>query len=495
MKAEAVALRRGIDARSLALVAASVSVFLLIGLVIARGFGQIAAALVVAAVALALGARSWRASMYGLLFYLPVSGIPIIVLYPDTSPALLAKDVLFVLPAYVGFAAYALRNGPRPGPRPRGKILLVLLALTVVGQTANAALTNPLVGLIGAKVWLGYLPLYFLGFWLVRGRADLRRLLAAMSLAALVPVVVGLLEAMLIYSGNPGVVYRFYGDAAASVTQDFAQFEYAGGGSLRRISSTFSFVTQYYVFTSAMVAVVYAWWRFSLHGTRWSFSGYLAWAGVICAGFLTGARGAFVFIPLLVGLILVLEHGSRVLTPLRLLAPAAMFVAAVTVIGAGTAEIFFGTINLGLEEVRDSLVGGMGKAFDLTWAGLGAGVDTNAARYASGDAAQFPAVGGTWYESWWVKVQLELGVTGLALVLAATVAFLIGGIRAHRRLRDPRLKSVSASLFAFVLWTLIYGTKGQYLDLDPANVYFWLFAGVLMRIWTLEQTEAVDDNG
>ena len=85
------------------------------------------------------------------------------------------------------------------------------------------------------------------------------------------------------------------------------------------------------------------------------------------------------------------------------------------------------------------------------------------------------------------QVVLELGLPGLAGAAALMGWLLVGGYRSHRRIADPGLRQVSAALLAFVLWTLVYLTKGAEIDLDPINVYFWLFAGILLRLPLLQE--------
>ena len=75
----------------------------LAGLAVGTGHGIEAIAVVGVSLFVALGLFNWRRSVYGLLMYLPFSGIPIIAAYPRTALATLAKDVLFVIPAYLGF--------------------------------------------------------------------------------------------------------------------------------------------------------------------------------------------------------------------------------------------------------------------------------------------------------------------------------------------------------------------------------------------------------
>jgi hypothetical protein len=314
--------------------------------------------------------------------------------------------------------------------------------------------------------------------------------LKVMSLAAIVPATVGIVEAILIYRGNAHIVYSLYGDAALAATQGFAHMEYAGGGVSRRIPSTFSFVTQYYTFLAAMISITYGWWQGFLVGTPHARRGAALWALMIAAAFLCGARGAFFFVPLLVVLTLVIEQGLARIASLRMLTPVAIFLAAVAVFGAKGHSVLNATLATGRVEFQDVFVNGFRAAFGMTRLGLGAGVDTNAARYASSSPSLFTGVSGTWYESWYVKALLELGVVGLLVVVALIATVILRGLRAHRELGDRRLRAVSAAILAYLIWNAVYSVKGQYIDLDPTNVYFWLFAGVAVKLAAIDRTEA-----
>ncbi len=238
--------------------------------------------------ALVIGIAHWRWSVYGLLLYLPISGIPVVLLYPHTGIAVLAKDFLFVVPAYAGFFATMITQRRRIAFDRAPLVLFGLLVLIVTAEALNPGLPNLLVGLIGIKVWLLYIPLYFVGYHLVTDRESLRLFLKVVSLAAILPATVGIVEAILIYGGSRQLVYSLYGGAAAAATQDFAHMEYAGGGTSLRIPSTFSFVTQYYTFLAAMITITYAWWQGFLVGTRHARKGAALWMLVIAASFLSG---------------------------------------------------------------------------------------------------------------------------------------------------------------------------------------------------------------
>jgi hypothetical protein len=448
-----------------------------------------AAGLAILAGALIAGVDDWRRALYGLLVFLPFSGIPYILLYPNIRLALLIKDFVFVIPAYVGFVASRQAQRWRIPPGALPVVLLALFGLLVVVQVFNPALPNRLVGLIGVKVWLFYIPLSLLGYHLVQTMADLGRLLAVLSLAAIVPALVGLVEAVLVYSGHPDLVYHWYGGVAESATQGFAEFDFLGGGSLRRIPSTFSFVAQYFAFAVSMIAVTYAWWRGFLARGPLAPIGVAVWLLLIGASFLSGARAAFVFVPFLIALIMVLEARDLRLPIGQLVMPSALLGGTVVLLGISVSTLLSHTVQVGLEEFQLLFIDGLRQAFATTITGLGTGIDTNAARYAFDQTRQFTAVGGTWYESWYVKTHLELGLAGLALLLAILGQLVVAGLRRHAALRDRRLRAVSASLLALLIWNAVYGLKGQFIDLDPTNVYFWLFVGVLAKLPQLDRPD------
>jgi hypothetical protein len=447
-----------------------------------------------------LGLIDWRLPIYGLLLYLPFSGIPILAAYghrPVKIAALLAKDLLFVLPAYAGFL-YAYRRTWRAWLPDRNLVrVILLLSLLVVVQALNPELPNRMTGLIGIKIWLFYIPLLVLGFHLVRTRAEAVRVLGLMCLVALVPAVVGLGEAALVYGGHAQTVYNAYGPAAASATQGFTQLDIQGGGALRRIPSTFSFVHQYYVFVSIMIALTYAWWRGFARARRARLFRAGVYVLMLAATFSSGQRGAFVFVPILVLLIAALEFETiGRAAVLRAAVPLVVLVAVIGAVGTSVGGLARHVTHLLHAEFGDLVIGGTRDAVHLTWLGLGSGIDSIGSRYAVGSSSQWTAVAGRWYESWYVKTWLELGVVGLVLVLVLWVMLLRRGLAIHRGLHDRGLKILAAVLVAILAWTMLYDVKAQYADLDPLNVYFWLLAGILLKLPALDvvrQTPLVID--
>ncbi len=128
-----------------------------VGVAIGVG-GPVALALALAPVGFLVGLVDWRWAVYGLLAYLPLSGLVTIAFFDPTASALqrgiptVLKDLLFVAPAYAGFtlAWWRQRRWPSLGGLPRMSVA-ALVALVFI-QAFNPRLPNQLVALIGIKV-------------------------------------------------------------------------------------------------------------------------------------------------------------------------------------------------------------------------------------------------------------------------------------------------------------------------------------------------------
>ncbi len=464
----------------------------------AIGLGSpVALAVALAPVGFLMGLVDWRWAVYGLLVYLPLSGIVTVAFYDPEASAVdrgiptVLKDLLFVAPAYAGFALASWRRRRWPSLGGLPLVPIGALAALVLVQALNPRLPNPLVALIGVKVWLFYIPLYVLGYHLLRTREALRRVLALMTVVAILPATVGVAEAALLYSGKEKLVYAAYGDAAANVTQGFVGLSFGEGGRrLFRIPSTFSFFVQYFGFLMAMLGVVWAWWRAFLRPAGRGGLGLALMALVVLAAFTSGSRSAYLSVPLVIVLALLLSPAERHRLRSSRIAQAVgalvALAATLAMLSAGLLQKSISLIGLSYDSV---IAGGFNQAVERGQLLLGNGTGTNTppARYAA------PEVGSDLIDSWLVKTLVELGVAGLVLSIVAFASVLIVGIRAYRSVSDPRLAAASAGILAVLVWVLLNTVKGFFLDVDPIAVYFWLFAGLLSGVAALDvraRTEA-----
>ncbi|MEJ7788643.1 MAG: hypothetical protein WKF29_02055 [Thermoleophilaceae bacterium] len=453
--------------------------------------GRIGLPLLVPVAVLAAMAASiaghWRPLLVGMLFYLPVSGLPVLLLYPDTAPGALAKDVLFVLPAYAGAAAALVVRREKLGVPGAPLFLMVSLALLVLVQALNPSVPKPLVAMIGVKVWLFYLPMLWLGYHLFSRKSQVQQLLKWMLVVAMLPCVVGVIEALLVYGGKEEFAYGLYGPAASAATQDFAAFSFDGTSSLKRLPSIFQFVSQYWLFATATIAVGYGAWRGNRSSRVLAWFGPLAIAVAILATMTSGLRAAFIFSPFMLLLIALFEGVSfrRILAVALGSVLAIVGALAILRVPAGPlAELTGSQGTFILEFFGD----GFTYAIEHALLGLGTGVDSNGLSYAFGSDDYdviYATVGGIWWESWYLKAFLELGVAGLILLLALIGALVRRSLIVHRRLVDRELRSMSAAFLALFIWNVIYAVKTAYVDLDPMSVYLWLFLGMQWRLVTM----------
>lgn len=475
--------RAALSAKGLA---ATVAAALVAGTLVVVAHPAIAFACLLLPFAIAAGMADWRRMTYALLIFLPFSGLPILAARASSGSSaaalasLLLKDALFVGPIYIGFAVHQIRMR-RPLAFPAAPTLtLALLAVLVVGQMLNPSVPNALTALIGAKVWLLYMPMLFVGYHLLRDTKDLERLLKVMTLSALLPALLGLVEAVLFYTGHEHAVLNLYGQGAAAATQDFAGLAYgAEGRVLRRVPSTFTFFVQYFGFLLVISAVSWAWWRGFLYETGRRRLGAAMWALIVLAAFLSGSRNAYLAIPLVLALTIFL--GRRALPRRR-----GVRLSALTAAATGAVLLGLGLLQTVFHLVTISLTGLLLPALDKVATGpliggLGTGTNTLAARIT--DASLLD----TRVESWLLKGLVELGIVGLVLVVALLAQILSRTIRSHLRLRDHRLVVVSSALLALLLVLVLNTLKGFTLDLDPVNVYFWLLVGVMAKLPLLDQ--------
>lgn len=68
------------------------------------------------------------------------------------------------------------------------------------------------------------------------------------------------------------------------------------------------------------------------------------------------------------------------------------------------------------------------------------------------------------------------------LILALFGALIWQGFRIRRRVQDPALRPYAAALLAFFVTIALNSFKGWLMDLDPINVNFWVFAGVMAKL-------------
>jgi O-antigen/teichoic acid export membrane protein len=478
---------RAIPRRAAGLLPAAIAIILgFIGATTTQGWIAVAATISLALMT-AMSMASWQRAAKSLISYLPFAGLLSLLLYPHTFQGDMARDLLIVTPLYLGLlASKEIVRVPRAVLVP-----IALLSTLAILQLFNPSLPSPLVGLIGLRGWLFFIPLMLVGARLASDVNSALRVLRVALIAGLPVLAVGLVEALALAEGKAAVLYRLYGESArgAFTTGDTAaQGAQVSLGSLHRVPSVFSYPAAYYCFCLAMLVPGYFLWRCGQSRAirRLGLTGFVL--AVICA-LTSGTREAFLTVPLAVAVTLYLD-GIR--PNLRALAASGVaWLAAVTLLHVPVRTLPGYLLNLSTVEGGDILGYGFRVAHSVTWLGLGPGTDTNAARNVAGPGL-FDAIGG-WQESYLVKSWIELGVPGLLLVVWMLVA--VTRTVSGRAAAEGPARSIAAASGGFLIAALATSIKGAILDQAPANAYFWLFAGIAIgaHSWAVHARSSVED--
>lgn len=326
-----------------------------------------------------------------------------------------------------------------------------------------------------------YMPMYFIGYHLIKSKEELFSFFKLIVFAGLPSMLFGIIQAVLIYTGYSDWAYAIYGDMAISVTQSFFAATLETGQSLSRVPSTFTFAAQFGFFLDAMFPIIFILWLKESGASKQS-GRYLAILGIlILAALLSGARAAFILFPVFI-LIATIMTGT-----LQTIWKPALGVA----VGLGAVGTLLGTRIDSLYSIIGDMAGDylfvtqtneFARALDATTFGLGTGTSTGPARYVMVDATTFGS------ENLYGKVFYELGVIGLIVLVLLFLRLIWDNYQIRRRLQDPDLFQVAGIFFAFFIVLIVYFWKGSILDYDPLNVYFWLYAGIMMKLVVLDSS-------
>jgi len=91
-------------------------------------------------------------------------------------------------------------------------------------------------------------------------------------------------------------------------------------------------------------------------------------------------------------------------------------------------------------------------------------------------------------ETYHPKLLYEMGYLGLLAFLIFVSHLTIVTFKSYRLVKIPSLRSFGSSFWVFIL-IITYFPYWYPLDTDPVAVYYWFFAGVLLKLPSIEQQE------
>ncbi|WP_373525393.1 hormogonium polysaccharide biosynthesis protein HpsL [Nostoc sp.] len=450
-----------------------------------------------------------RQALYAFIIYVPMGGT--ITYYLGNSPILqLAKDAFYV-PALIGLWQTCRKQG-LPLIIPQGiKIplyivlgcsLLTLLFINggqqfnppSVGLLEKAEKEIPLgMGILGLKVFLGYVPLIGCAYYLIRDKRDFLFLSRLQIVLILICCVLGFIQYLLLITGVCQGTRGLEGDALFRATLEARCYiggalVYSPDEGVIRLPGTFVAPWQWAWFLIASTFFAFA-TGFTDPSPIWRLVGLGSLVTVFINAVISGQRIALALVPICFGILLLLtgQIGNlKRFIPIGIGLALILGIAMVTnpAVVQQRTESFTGRWEA--SPPQDFIV----QQFEENWKnvegplGSGLGRATNSAR----------AMGKTkLVETYYPKVLYEVGILGVLAFLGLVTTLTIIGFKTYRSIKNRNFRSYGAALWVFILF-ISYNTYYYPLDVDPVAVYYWFYAGVLFKLPELEKQDREDAN-
>ncbi|MGC1219874.1 MAG: hormogonium polysaccharide biosynthesis protein HpsL [Phormidesmis sp.] len=493
LQREATAKRKEIVSFVAAVVAGCFLLGLLISLLVNPKLGVSAGG---ALMCLVMSFKYQRLALYAFIIYIPFAGT--VTYAVGGNPILqVAKDI-FYIPALIGVYQFCRKNRlPIILPkaiRPPLIFLLIVVILTALLTNVPDQVTQtggrwPIVMAIwGAKLLFGYVPLVACIYYLIRNKEDLVGLLRLQAVLVLVACSLGFVQYFMLKTGmcqgTAGVgqeLFRASLDARCFV-----------GGSLLyspdvgqiRLPGTFVAPWQWGWFLISAAFFSFG-TTFSDKSAFWRATGLVSLVAVMVMAVVSGQRIALVLVP---SAIILLTVMTGQVTNLKRFLPIGLVLGLIlTYLVTTNPTIITGRIeSLQSRWSASPPQAFIAEQFGQVWReqegifGHGIGRATNSAR-------TFGST--TLIETYHPKLIYEIGPIGLLAALAVYTALTVATFRVYRKTKDKNLRSYAASMWVFILF-ISYCPYYYPLDVDPVGVYYWLAAGIVLKIPELERQEA-----
>jgi hypothetical protein len=404
----------------------------------------------------------WRWGVYAILLYLPVAGLVANLLYPAPAAVLLSDGLIGA--TYLGFAGALSRRQEHWLIPPPLTVTLLLLCGVCVVESFNPGVPGPLVAVVGFRVVLFYIPLLVLGI----------------SLAERSPLLLDRLVWFVLISSVPvclfGIWEWFQGPAAvADLSPALARTVWVVGPEattslIFRPASTFGFVGQFSGYLFFVTLVAYG----AIHAARRAQTlGLLAaiFGAAVVSVILSGGRTIWLQLPVAAFAMYLVMRGRPSRFPWSL----PLIVVTLVIAFAIGQPILDNRLPIlaspgYLRAHADNVSPFRPELFSLDGlVGHGTGSALGATRYVNGGD-----VPGQFESGWYVPLYM-FGLMGLvAYVLLYTVVLRLAWIGLRSMTHDRRW--VGAAIFCYLL--IVASVEGA-INYPPANVLFWLFAGLL----------------
>ncbi|MFB2939128.1 hormogonium polysaccharide biosynthesis protein HpsL [Aerosakkonemataceae cyanobacterium BLCC-F154] len=458
---------------------------------------------------LVLSSKYPRQALWAFLIYMPFGGTVVYALAGGNAIFQLAKDAFFIPAAFSIYQEYSRKKQlfiiPKAIRTPffiiLGLSILTLLAVNLPQQFAPLCASLPrgvkvtcrngqpiIMGLLGLKALLGYLPLITCGYYLIRTKKELLFLTRLNVVLALICCILGLIQYQFLSSGRCEGTRGLSGEDLFKATLDArclvgGALVFSPDVGMIRLPGTFVSPWHWAWFLISNAFLTYA-TAFSDPSPLWRMAGLAGMGVVIINSFISGQRIALALVPVVFIILLIL---TGQVANLKRFIPIAIGIGVLAAIGSA----MFPDV---VQERIDSFVGRWNASPPTEFIahqaeftskgqsgifGSGIGRATNSARAYGADAL---------IETYYPKLLFELGPLGVMGFLGLVTAITYVTFKTYRSVKEPNLRSFAASFWVFIL-VISYNTYWYPLDTDPVAVYYWFIIGVLVRLPEIERQE------
>lgn len=453
------------------------------------------------AVILVVAWREWQVGIQALLVVLIIEGAVRKWFLPSASELVyFYKDFLMVV-----IVISYLTNGRRLPLLVKHElkaftVIVIAFALYAIASISNAGLPHPLVGVLGVKAYLLYVPLAYL---VPRSFTSKVKLVAFLKWYLVIALFVGALSAMqFVESDSASALNRYAWDeettGATGMEMPVANFQDSVGTSYVRVTGSFSYLSGLAIYLPTMFALLLGLISqrsiLSLpKGFKWIY--HVALGIVVTTSFMTGSRGAVLNLGVIALVFYGLTSKKDLLRRLRQIAVGAVLIGIGLTLFFPKAYDALYTRALGSEDEITEGRGRIDEIFTLPFReasyagafGYGVGATQNATPVLM-SKLNLPFVGEKipiGYEAESGRVMLELGVFGYALHLLMRITIIVTLLYACRSIRDVESKSLAVAAVAALIFPLIVGGA---VTQHTQNVYQWFLIGIPLAMFNAEKT-------
>jgi hypothetical protein len=440
-------------------------------------------------IVLTLSYKYPRLALFAFVMYVPFAGT--IIYYLGNSPVMqLAKDAFFVPFAIAVWQTCKKENQPFLLPKAIKTPFLILFGcclLTLLFINGGQQLNPPAgeipigLGILGLKVFLGYLPIITCVYYLIKTQEDFWLLSRVQVVLIIICGILGLIQYFLLTIGVCKGTAGVEGDDLFKASLDARC--YVGGALLYtpeqgviRLPGTFVAPWQWAWFLISGTFFCFA-TTFSDKSIIWRVISLLALVLVFANAVISGQRIALALVPVCFVLLLIL---TGQLANLKKFIPLGGGFAVILVIAMAANPSL-------VQERTDSFVSRWNASpphafiveqFHENWKavdtpiGSGLGRATNSARILGKTKL---------VETYYPKVLYEIGIVGVLAFFVFVTSLTIAAYKTYRTIKNRNLRTYGASMWVFVLF-ISYNTYYYPLDVDPVAVYYWLCAGIIFKL-------------